>query len=212
MIDPTHRDAVRDTIDQLAGRWAQADKQILRHVFPLLAEGKAVPVSLLVETAGTSPERVEAALKLGRAGRDAEGRVIELSGLTLNPTLHRVEIGEIALFSCCALLAQLVPELTGKAVRVNSIDPVSRRIVRLTIAPNGFATVEPVGALASFVRTEISHVAGRVGEYFCRHVHHFASAESASDFVAADPRRYLLRIDELREAAQLLFREAWASS
>lgn len=211
MEDVFHSETVRETVGHLAARWAQADKRILRHVFPLLAEGQSVPVSLISKAAGSSPATVEAALELGRAGRDAEGRVVELSGLMLSPTAHRVEIGEVALFSCCALLAQLVPLLIDEAVRVESIDPVSRRIVRLTVTPQGVTAAEPAEAVASFVLTEASAMAGSVGEYFCRHVNHFASRESANAFVAAEKRRYVLGIEQLCEAAQLLHREAWAT-
>jgi alkylmercury lyase len=153
---------------------------------------------------------VEKALELGRAGRDTEGQVVELSGLMLSPTMHRVEIGDIALFSCCALLAQLVPALIGRPVRVDSVDPVSRRLVVLDISPEGVTAVEPLEAVGSFVVTELSGVAQDVGANFCRHVHHFASPDSASVFAAADCRRYTLGIDQLHAAARMLYREAWA--
>jgi len=94
---------------------------------------------------------------------------------------------------------------------VESVDPVSRRIVRLAITPEGVSSVEPAGAVASFVYTEPSDMAEDVGAYFCRHVHHFASADSENAFVAADSRRYVLGVGDLHEAARLLYREAWAA-
>jgi hypothetical protein len=211
MEEGPHSKAVSETVGQLAARWAQADKQILRKVFPLLSVGRPVPVSLIAEATDREPAIVEAALEAGRAGRDKEGRVVELSGLMLSPTIHRVQIDDVALFSCCALLAQLVPQLVDRAVTVESIDPVSRRIVRLTITPQRLAAVEPAGAVASFVSTEPGALQGDVGALFCCHVRHFASAESAGAFVAADRRRYLLSIDDLQAAAQMLYREAWAA-
>lgn len=210
MKDGSQRVAVSETIGHLAARWAQADKRILRQVFPLLTKGQPVPVSLIAEVTESNPAAVEAALESGRAGRDANGRVVELSGLMLSPTVHRVEIGDVALFSCCALLAQLVAELLGGTVKVESVDPVSRRIVRLAVGPQGVASVEPAGAVASFVYAEASDMADDVGAGFCSHVQHFASSESADAFVAADSRRYVLAIDDLHEAARLLYREAWA--
>jgi hypothetical protein len=167
-------------------------------------------VARIAEATGSKPSTVEAALELGRAERDVKGRVVELSGLMFSPTVHRVEVGDVALFSCCALLAQLVPALIERQVRVESVDPVSRRIVRLVITTSGVTEVEPVGAVASLVMTEPSGMAGDVGAYFCRHVHHFASSESASAFVTADSRRYALGIGDLYEAAQMLYRQAWA--
>jgi hypothetical protein len=127
--EPTNdsqRTAVSETIGHLAARWVHADKRILQEVFPLLAEGRPVPVERIVAAAGAAPSSVEEALESGRAGRDTEGRVVELSGLMLGPTMHRVMIGDKALFCCCALLAQLVPTLLERPVTVESVDPVSR--------------------------------------------------------------------------------------
>lgn len=209
MNDESVRVAVADTIGHLAARWAHADKRILRQVFPLLAEGRPVPVERIAEAARTTASSVEAALELGRAGRDDEGRVVELAGLMLAPTMHRVAIADIALFSCCALLAQLAPSLIGRPVRVESVDPVTRRLVRLDIEPEGVAAAEPRAAVASFIETEPSGVAQDVEASFCRHVHHFASPDSARAFVGAEPRRYMLEIVQLNEAARLLYSQAW---
>ena len=203
--------AISDTVAHLASRWAQADKRILRHVFPLLAEGKPVPVTRIAEAAGVRPSSVEEALQSARAGRDTEGRVVELSGLMLAPTLHRVEIGDIVVFSCCALLAQLVPALLERSVRVESVDPVSRRLVALDMGPEGVTEVEPREAVGSFIVCEPSGLSEDVGTYFCRHVNHFASPDSARTFTAADQRRYTLGIDQLNGAARMLYRAAWAS-
>lgn len=210
MMEDSHRKAVSQTISHLAARWADADKRILRQVFPLLAKGQPVSVGRIAEAAGTETPIVEAALEHGRAGRDVDGQVIELSGLMLAPTMHRVEIGEVALFSCCALLAQLVPALIGRPVTVESIDPVSRRVVRLAIAARTVTAVQPRQAVATLVVTEPRGVAEDVCASFCCHVHHFVSSDSASIFAAADRRRYVLGIGELHEAAQSLYREAWA--
>ena len=91
------------TIEHLANRWAVADKQILCQDFPLLAEGRPIQIEEIAEKAGTSVTLVQKALTDGRAGLDAAGRVIELSGLMLPPSLRRVEVDGVALFSCCAL-------------------------------------------------------------------------------------------------------------
>ena len=206
----SYREAVAQTVRHLAARWAKADKQILRQVFPLLAEGRPVPVRRISEATRVAPSVVEAALDSGRAERDEEGRVVELSGLMLSPTLHRVMIGDVALFSCCALLAELVPAFIERPVSVESVDPVSRHVVKLVITPKGVAEVKPEEAVGSFVVTEARSMAVNVNAAFCRHVHHFASYESAKAFVGLDHRRYAIAIGDLYDAAQMLYREAWA--
>jgi len=206
----SYREAMSQTIGHLATRWAEADKRILRHVFPLLAEGRPVPIRRISEATGSTPSLVEAALESGRAERDEEGRVVELAGLMLSPTMHRVMVGDVALFSCCALLAQLVPALIDRPVNVESVDPVSRRVVKLVITPEGVTEVKPKEAVGSFVLTEAQGAAGNVGATFCHHVHHFASSDSAKAFVEADRRRYAIGIRDLYDAAQMLYKEAWA--
>ena len=106
--------SIETMIDYLAARWTGADKALLRQVFPLLAEGQPVAVERIAERTGAATDRIEQALLCARAGRDATGRVVELSGLMLSPTLHRLEVGGVALFCCCALLAHLAPLLLSQ--------------------------------------------------------------------------------------------------
>lgn len=211
MDEEARRLAVSDTLSHIAARWAHADKRVLHFVFPLLAKGKPVTVAQITEVAHATPAAVEKALELGRAGLDPDGRVVELSGLTLNPTMHRVQIGDVALFSCCALLAQLTSLLVDDSVRIDSVDPVSRRVVRIVVEPGSVTAIDPPEAMSSFVATDASSMLRNVSDSFCRHVQYFASSETASEFIEADDRRYALGIPNLHEAARLLFKEVWAS-
>jgi alkylmercury lyase len=205
-----NREDVAETIEHIAARWAEPDRRILRQIFPLLAVGQPVPVDRIAQVTGSDFPAVERALLLGRTGRDAEGRVTELFGVMLAPTVHRVEVDEAALFCCCALTAHLVPMLTQETATVESVDPVSRRLVRLTITPSGLRSVEPEDAVGTLVRTDREGVLGDVGANFCSHVHHFASSESAAEFVARVPGRYALAMDEYHEAARGLYGAIWS--
>lgn len=198
------------TIKHLADRWAGADRQLLRQVFPLLAEGQPVEIDRIAERTGTSITLVENALVEGRAGRDAAGRVVDLSGLMLSPTMHRVEIDGVALFSCCALLSHLTPFLLDRAVRLESVDPMSRGVIRFELNPTTVESVTPAGAVGSFVETDKPGLAADVGAAFCSHVHHFTHRESATVYAAYDARRYVVEIEELRAAAEELYSMAWA--
>jgi len=75
------------------------------------------------------------ALRQGRAGFDGNGNVHELYGVDLNPSLHRAEVDGAALFTCCAFVAQMLPFILDEPIQVESIDPVTRRIVRMSISP-----------------------------------------------------------------------------
>lgn len=197
------------SVRHLANRWVDADKQLLKQVFPLLATGQPVSIDQIAERTGATTAAVEEALRRGRAGRDSKGWVVELSGLMLSPTLHRVEVGGVALFSCCALLAHMTPLFLNTDVILESVDPQSRGLVRLELSPEGVAARTPASAVGSFIEAEPEGVATDVGANFCSHVHHFIDGASARSYVAADPRRLLVEVAELRVAAEDLYHSAW---
>jgi alkylmercury lyase len=208
--DSSHKREITETVKQLAARWASGDKQLLRQVFPLLALGKPLPISTIVEVSGSSRQKVEEALRLGRAGCDSDGQVIGLSGLVLTPTMHRIEIDGVTLFGCCAVLSQLAPSLVGKPATIESVDPVSRRVVKVTVTPEEITAIDPPEAVGSLIVTDPKGVNEDVAANFCSHVHHFSSAQSAGEFVAADSRRYVVEMRELHGTARLLHQEVWA--
>ena len=58
------------SVRHLANRWVDADKQLLRQVFPLLARGQPVGIDQIRKRTGATASVVEEALMRGRAGRD----------------------------------------------------------------------------------------------------------------------------------------------
>lgn len=212
MVDDVEAGALSETIRHLAARWASADRRILRHVFPLLVEGQPVPVERIAKAAGCEPATADMALDHGRAERDSKGRIVELSGLTLLPTMHRLEIDGVALFGCCALMVHQAPMLVGRPIIVESIDPETRGIIGLSIGAEGVRRISSPGVVSAFVATEASGVQRDVRGNFCGHVRFFATSDSARRFVERDPRRYVMPIEELHRAACVLYRKVWSAA
>jgi len=202
-------DSFDDVIKHLVSRWQQADKIILRQLFPLLAEGKPVPPKLIADLTGKGMVLVEQALINGRTSRDEEGNVIELFGIMQMPARHRIQIGQVCLFSCCALVAQMVPLLLNLPARIESVDPMSNRLVTLDISSSGIQSVKPLSTVGTLVITKQEEVLADVRSAFCMHVHHFPDAESAQEFVANDSRRYVVTIQQFNEAARRLCDAIW---
>lgn len=202
-------DSFEDVIEHLVSRWQQTDKIILRQLFPLLAEGKPVFPKRLAELTGKDLVSVEQALINGRTSRDEEGNVIELFGIMQMPARHRIQIGQVCLFSCCALVAQMVPLLLGRTTKIESVDPISNRLVILDISPSGIQSVEPLSTVGTLVITKQEEVLADVRSAFCMHVHHFSDAESAQEFIILDSRRYLVTIQQFNEASRRLFDAIW---
>ncbi|MDU0458525.1 MAG: organomercurial lyase [Geobacteraceae bacterium] len=202
-------DSFADAIEHLVSRWQQADKIILRPLFPLLAEGKPVSPRRLAELTGKDLVSVEQALINGRTSRDEEGNVTELFGIMQMPARHRIQIGQVCLFSCCALVAQMVPLLLDMTTRIESVDPISNRLVTLDISPSGIQSVVPLSTVGTLLITNQEDVLADVRSAFCTHVHHFQDAESAQEFVAKDSRRYLVTIQQFNEASRRLYTAIW---
>jgi len=135
------------TIQHLAVRWQEA--RVLLPLFPLLAEGEPLDIDHAAQATGLPAIQIETAAVAGRCARDAKGRLVDLYGMTLAPTLHRIEVDTRIVYSCCALWAHVIPKLIGQAVEVESVDPLRRELVRLWISPTGVEAVEPIGATAT---------------------------------------------------------------
>lgn len=197
------------TLERLAARWSSAGP--LLPGFPLLARGRPVSVGEIAAAAGAQPRRVERAVDAARCERDENGRLIDLYGLTLTPTLHRLSIAGRILFSCCALWAHVIPKLVAGIVRVESVDPRRRELVRLAISPRAVEYVDPPGAVATLAVATREAIDRDVGEAWCRQVAHFVSRKSADEFAAARPTCHVVELAKLGQAAEFLHQAIWSA-
>jgi len=198
------------TIEHLAARWASADTPLLRHAFPLLAEGRAVSSARLAEAAGTTTALATRAIASGRVALDGGGDIFELFGITLETTRHRLHLDAADLFSCCALVAHAAPCLIGQAIDVCSRDPVTGDRIQLDVAPDRLRGFSPDNAVASMIVTDERTILRDAPLHFCQHVHHFVSRESADEFVAGNAGRYIITIPELNAVARGVYSAIWS--
>ena len=70
--------------------------------------------------------------------------------------------------------------------------------------------MSPPDALASFVFADAPRMAADVDAASCSRVRLFVDRTSVEAYLGTDPRRYVVGRRELREAAEGLFRAAWA--
>ena len=197
-----------DTIRHLAARWEEAGP--LLRAFPLLARGEPLATADIARVTGESLERVERAVESGRCERDAEGRLIDLFGMTLTPTPHRLEIDQRILFSCCALWAHVIPKLVDRPVLVESVDPNRRELVRLSISGQGVAAVQPRGAGATMAIADREAIETDIATAFCSNVRHFVSRESAEEFASGCSFRKVVDLTEIHTLAGQLYDAIWA--
>ena len=197
------------TIRHIGMRWKRQNKEILKHIFPLLAKGQPVSSIDLSKVTGHPMSEVDDAISSIRVGKNQQDRVIELFGLMLDPTPHRIEIDGVILFSCCPLVAFTIPGLVNKKIVIESVDPISRKIVKMCLKPNGEISFNPENAVASMVKTELEGILKNVTDNFCKHIHLFISRRSAEEYIQNHPRRYIVEINELKEIGIYLSKEIW---
>ena len=178
------------------------------HAARLLAGGAPVALERLGTSLGWEAERVAAAMRRLREGRqveaDDEGRIVGAAGLSLRPTAHRFEAAGRQLYTWCALDALFFPALLGTPARVTSACPVTGADVHLTVTPDaGVADLAPPGAVVSIPIPEgRSAVAGcgpgacaelfGPGGAFCGNAHFFASERAAQIWLRDHPRAVTL--------------------
>ncbi len=199
----------RPTLEILAARWGSAGPLLAG--FPLLAGGQPVGVDEIASAAGVETAQVDDAVNAARCERDAHGRLIDLYGLTLTPTLHRLEIDGKVLFSCCALWAHVIPKLVDAIVRVESVDPVRQELVRLSISPAGLESADPAAATATLVVTTQEAVDRDVCAAWCCQVCHFVTHESAEEFAAGRPNCHPVALSEFQLAAEFFHQAIWSA-
>ncbi len=201
---------VEHSLMPVVTRWAKQDKGLLLPLFRLIASGEPLEEARLAQDLNIGADAFSAALSTSLAEFDSRGRVSEIFGLTRETTLHRINVGGETLFSCCALVAHIVPAIMQQAVTVESIDPINGDKIRLAIsADSELLQVEPSRTCSSMVDCEVEEIIASPRTTFCCHVKHFTAPESATEFVSKNSARYVVTIGDFHEAAQWLYRRIW---
>lgn len=197
------------SLDQLANRWSNVDSAVLLKAFPLLARGRAVSCEALARASDVTVADVKRALRTAPVGVTDNGEIDELFGLMLAPAWHRIEVGDVALFGCCALLAHAAPMLLDRAVTVESVDPISRGLVRITIDRTGVTACSPAGAVATMPTPAEPGTRAGVRASFCSHIRHFVDPSTAAEFESRDRRRRTVGLPLLHVLAKRLVSRVW---
>lgn len=206
-----HRDemageaAMLETMRHLASRWNGA--ATLLPGFELLAEGQPLATDRLATACGLSTGRVESILDRVRCRRDEQSRLIDLYGLTLEPTPHRLTLGRTTVYSCCALWTQVIPRLLGRPVVVESIDPVNQRTVRVDVGPEGPFSIDPSDTCATVKSATREAIRNDVGAAFCFYARYFSSRENAESFSSGSGAVAIMSVGSLWNLAGQLWAE-----
>ncbi len=201
---------VEHSLIPVVARWAEQDKGMLLPLFRLIASGEPLDETQLAEDLNIGANTFSAALDMSLAEIDSLGRVSELFGITRETTLDRIDVGGETLYSCCALVAHMVPAIMQQAVTVESSDPINGDKIILAIsADSELQRVHPLTTRGSMVDCAVEEIITSPRTKFCCHVKHFATSESAAEFSSKRSDRYVMTIEEFHKAAQWLYRRIW---
>src|SRR5262249_930693 len=158
------------------------------------AKGTPVDAEQLGRALGVSPAESRALLERDSIKcfvyPDGEGRILGFGGLAAAPMHHRFEVEGRALSTWCAWDSLFIPEILGRPAHVTSADPESGDTIRLVVTPARIESVDPAGAVVSFIQPEAEVFrtsAANVMAKFCHFVFFFSSRDSGERWVAKHP-------------------------
>ena len=205
----------RPTIDDIAEAIQAAmpeldatDQQIAVAIHRLMSSGEPVEPADIARAAGASLERLEE--RLGAwpgVYRDGQGRVVGFWGHAISPLdpEYRFLVDGTTTYAWCALDTLFIPPLLGKAVQVESADPLTGETVSLVVDADGVRDVRPADAVVSMVVPD-GPFGYDVIESFCHRVLFFASKASGGRWTALHQGTILLSVDEAFELGRYMTR------
>ncbi len=205
--DPTD---IGDYVAKLfAERWRDHDRSVLRDTLLCMLAGQPVNSRSVSKISSIPESQVLAAFATDRYDLNSSGEVVEVFGVsTTTSRPFQFDTQGSTLNVCCALVSVMMSQLTPGQKSIVSIDPISRRPVKLISGPSG-ASSDPRDAVVALVAPPIDEFCRDPWNSFCKFVRFYESAENAR----AGPRDALpavhLSVHELFGVAELLSGELW---
>jgi alkylmercury lyase len=199
-VMPEPAPALSTLADSLVGTFpACDDAPLARALLRELATGRPVE---------PPPAGSELAMALARwpnVERDAHGRVVAFSGLSLTPTAHGFTVSGRQLYTWCAWDTLFLPALLQQPAHVQSTCAVTGSPVRLTVNPSGFSDVDPEELWVSFPPAATMSTADITGT-FCCHVQFLAGRPAADRWLGRHDGAMALALADAFELGRLATR------
>lgn len=168
-----------------------------------LAKGEPVTIAQLTQALGTPIEAVKALTTDSALSpfvhKDEEGRIQGFYGLSVKPTHHQLTINGYKMWAWCAPDTLAYPELLRATATIETRDPETGELVRLTVSPDRIESVEPMDAVSSIRSPEAwdATSAARIIATACHFNFFFASREAGERWVAKHPETSIRSLEEV---------------
>jgi alkylmercury lyase len=182
--------------------------KVIHRLWHLLAQSATpIPLDALAAALNSSRERVKAALE-PEAEYDRFGNLLGW-GLTLQPTIHQVEVEGHALYAWCAPDTFYDPLVLNRSAQIVSQCPMTEARIEVQFTPDRLERLSPAGAVVSIFRDgsvfNLLKEAGGIRGGGCNNQYFFASQQVAAPWAYAHPDFIVLPVEEaflgLREIA-----------
>ncbi|MGH8454605.1 MAG: organomercurial lyase [Nevskiales bacterium] len=127
---------------------------------------------------------------------DNQKRVVGYWGLALSKMAHQFRLNGRLLYTWCAWDSLFIPQLLGEAVQIESVCPVTRKAIRLTVRPQGVEDVQPGTAVISLMLPSDDSIMQDIVTRFCHYVHFFQSERAAERWTTANPSTVIVGIQD----------------
>jgi alkylmercury lyase len=196
-------DAFTDLI--ATGDFDAAGRQVISAVYDALAEGEPVSIDAVAQALGRSSQDV--AETVSRCNVEFKDElIVGFGGLSLIETAHAFELRDRRLYTWCAWDPLFIALILGEEARVESVCPVTRTVVSLTVGPTGVRDVTPSTAVLSMRIPDESCRKDTITN-FCSVVLLFATDDAANQWIAGREGAFVMDLHRAFELGQIMVQQ-----
>ena len=183
----------------------EMEGNISKIILQVLSKGHSVDINSIAKSLNLLEIEVKKIIKSWPGVYfDNRGNIDSYWGLTTRKTKHRFKIGNITLYNWCSWDSLFIPRLIDKSAQIESADPLSGDIIRLTISPkSGIVEIEPEDSVVSFIIPNTEDMRENVIQNLCSFIHFFTSITSAKEWLAETTQSDNSFILSLQDAYEL---------
>jgi Alkylmercury lyase len=157
-----------------AARLPGSERSVYRRILRRVIDGTCHPLDAL------PAEPIAALIEADLIQTDGNDRLTVAYPFSAEPTRHRVTLhGGRSFHAMCAIDALGIPYMLGEPGEIQSREPETDRLVRVSVDPDREPTWTPAGAVALAAVGEGACLA----QAACPHINLFASADTASRYL-----------------------------
>ena len=192
-------------------RFGALESRLRFEVLRLVAKGRPVSRTRIEKLAAGLGMQADAATAFITkvSELDSRNRVVGILGLSQKRHPHRFEVNGKMLFTWCAWDALFLPALLKQTAEVESVCPVTKREIRLTVTPQHVKEVLPRETVISMIIPKLKGTgppaAKDVWTSFCQHVRYFTSEHAAKRWTSRKKDLSILSVDEAHELGRQCF-------